>query len=240
MLALLRTRRWQGFTAVVIVAILGFGLLSRWQWSRAEDKRLEQQALAVSQLQPVTPGPMDDVAEFTAVTVTGTYDPDSRRLVRQRPLEGRNGFWVVEQLSTELGRLWVLRGWTPATARAQDSPDVPSIDSTPVTVEGFARPLTGGTALVDRGGLPFDQLTEINAAQLPDPGDMNWYLQARASQPADPLVPVPLPAPDEFQNISYAIQWLLFAGVAIAGWFFFLRREAREVRDVEQAPTDPI
>ena len=228
MLALLRTRRWQGFTAVVIVAIVAFGLLSRWQWSRAEEKRGEQQALAVSQMQPITPGPLDDVPEFTAVTVTGTYVSDSRRLVRQRPLEGRNGFWVLEQLNSDRGRIWVLRGWTPATALAQETPSVPTLGDTVVTVEGVARPLPEGTVLVDRGGLPPDQVTQIHSAQLPDRGDMGWYLQARASVPVDPLIPVPLPEPDEFQNISYAVQWLLFAGVAIAGWFFFLRREAKE------------
>lgn len=228
MLVLLRTRRWQGFTAVVVVAILAFGLLSRWQWSRAEDKRVEQQALAVSQMQPVTPSPLDDVAEFTAVTLSGTYVADSLRLVRQRPLEGRNGFWVVQQLDTAQGTVWVLRGWTPATARAQDSPDVSTLGSTTVTVEGVARTLPEGIALVDRGGLPPEQITQINAAQLPDRGDMDWYLQARVSQPVDSLVPVPLPEPDEFQNISYAVQWLLFAAVAMAGWFFFLRREAKE------------
>lgn len=228
MLVLLRTRRWQGFTAVVVVAILAFGLLSRWQWSRAEDKRVEQQALAVSQMQPVTPSPLDDVAEFTAVTLSGTYVADSLRLVRQRPLEGRNGFWVMQQLDTAQGTVWVLRGWTPATARAQDSPDVSTLGSTTVTVEGVARTLPEGIALVDRGGLPPEQITQINAAQLPDRGDMDWYLQARVSQPVDSLVPVPLPEPDEFQNISYAVQWLLFAAVAMAGWFFFLRREAKE------------
>lgn len=228
MLVLLRTRRWQGFTAVVVVAILAFGLLSRWQWSRAEDKRVEQQALAVSQMQPVTPSPLDDVAEFTAVTLSGTYVADSLRLVRQRPLEGRNGFWVMQQLDTAQGTVWVLRGWTPATARAQDSPDVSTLESTTVTVEGVARTLPEGIALVDRGGLPPEQITQIHAAQLPDRGDMDWYLQARVSQPVDSLVPVPLPEPDEFQNISYAVQWLLFAAVAMAGWFFFLRREAKE------------
>lgn len=228
MLVLLRTRRWQGFTAVVVVAILAFGLLSRWQWSRAEDKRVEQQALAVSQMQPVTPSPLDDVAEFTAVTLSGTYVADSLRLVRQRPLEGRNGFWVMQQLDTAQGTVWVLRGWTPATARAQDSPDVSTLGSATVTVEGVARTLPEGIALVDRGGLPPEQITQINAAQLPDRGDMDWYLQARVSQPVDSLVPVPLPEPDEFQNISYAVQWLLFAAVAMAGWFFFLRREAKE------------
>ena len=44
MLAALRTRRWQGFTVVVLVAIIGFGFLSRWQWQRAEEKRVAQQA----------------------------------------------------------------------------------------------------------------------------------------------------------------------------------------------------
>jgi cytochrome oxidase assembly protein ShyY1 len=44
----------------------------------------------------------------------------------------------------------------------------------------------------------------------------------------DGLIPLSLPEVNEGQNISYAVQWLLFAGVAMAGWFFFLRREARE------------
>jgi cytochrome oxidase assembly protein ShyY1 len=41
------------------------------------------------------------------------------------------------------------------------------------------------------------------------------------------LVIVPLPQIDEGQNISYAVQWILFALVAMVGWFVFLRREAR-------------
>jgi cytochrome oxidase assembly protein ShyY1 len=39
---------------------------------------------------------------------------------------------------------------------------------------------------------------------------------------------MPAPVIDETQNISYALQWLVFAAVAITGWWFFLRREARE------------
>ena len=57
---------------------------------------------------------------------------------------------------------------------------------------------------------------------------MDWYLQQTASEPTDPVVLVPLPEPDDLQNISYAVQWLLFAAVAIGGWYFFLRREAKE------------
>lgn len=228
MLTLLRTRRWQGFTAVVIIAIIGFGLLSRWQWDRAEEKQLQQQAQAASQADPITPQSGATVPEFTAITLTGTYLPETQRLVRQRPLEGRNGFWVMEQLATDQGRVWVLRGWVPTTAQAGDSPVVPAVDAPAVTVTGVARPLPDGEVLTDRGGLPAEQVTQIVAAQLPEPGSMDWYLQQTASQPVDPVVPVPLPEPDDLQNISYAVQWLLFAAVAIGGWYFFLRREAKE------------
>lgn len=38
-------------------------------------------------------------------------------------------------------------------------------------------------------------------------------------------------------NISYAVQWILFALVAFAGWFFFLRREARTVAAEGKDPT---
>ncbi len=212
----------------MIVTIIAFGLLSRWQWSRAEEKQIQQQAQSISQMRPITPNAGEPVEEFTAVSLTGTYLPDTQRLVRQRPLEGRNGFWVMEQLATDQGAVWVLRGWVAATARASETPAVPAVDSAVVTVTGIARPLPEGVALVDRGGLPPDQVTEIAAAQLPDRGVVDWYLQQRQSQPADPLIAVPLPEADDLQNVSYAVQWLLFAAVAIGGWFFFLRREARE------------
>ena len=60
MLALLKTRRWVGFTAIVVVSIIGFGLLSRWQWSRADEQRAERLAISEAQvLQDV--GSVDDL-----------------------------------------------------------------------------------------------------------------------------------------------------------------------------------
>ena len=61
------------------------------------------------------------------------------------------------------------------------------------------------------------------------PGDAPWYVQAQQSAPEDSVTIVPVTRPDELQNVSYAVQWLLFAAVAIGGWFYFLRREAKEV-----------
>jgi len=233
MLALLRTARWQGFTAVVIIAIIAFGLLSRWQWDRAEEKQAEQRALAVSETEPITPSLLEPIAEFTPVSFTGTYDPDSIRFVRQRPFEGRNGFWVMQQLLTAQGGVWVLRGWTPAGLRAGDSPQLDPASPGTTTIEGVVRPLATGQELdpTDRGGLPLDQVTEIATAQLPPATADQWYVQALTTDPTESLTPVPLTQPDDLQNISYAIQWLLFAAVAIGGWFFFLRREARDAAE---------
>ena len=228
MLAALRTRRWQGFTVVVLVAIIGFGFLSRWQWQRAEEKRVAQQAQTLAEQTPVVPRADETLLEFTAVTLTGQYATDSLRFVRQRPLEGRNGYWVLQLLQTEFGDFWVLRGWVPAGARTDTAPDVSSPPGQ-VTVNGFVRPLPSGEAITARGGLPADQVTEVASAQLPVPGNASWYVQAQESVPEDSLAIVPVTWPDELQNVSYAVQWLLFAAVAIGGWFYFLRREAKEL-----------
>ena len=228
MLAALRTRRWQGFTVVVLVAIIGFGFLSRWQWQRAEEKRVAQQAQTLAEQTPVVPNADETLPEFTAVTLTGQYATDSVRFVRQRPLEGRNGYWVLQLLQAEFGDFWVLRGWVPAGARTDTTPEVSSPPGQ-VTVEGFVRPLPSGNALTNRGGLPTDQVTEIAYAQLPVSGDAPWYVQAQQSVPEDSVTIVPVTRPDELQNVSYAVQWLLFAAVAIGGWFYFLRREAKEL-----------
>lgn len=232
MLTLLRTPRWQGFTAVVVVAIVAFGLLSRWQWDRAEQKQAEQRAQALGDTQPVSPSLTDPLEEFTPVTLTGTLVPDSLLFVRQRPLEGRNGFWVMQQLRTAQGTVWLLRGWTPSGIRAGQSPQLSteSIDPGTVTVTGVARPLPSGEAIdaADRGGLPVDQITDITSGQLPPATTAQWYVQVRSTDPPGELITVPLPENDDLQNISYAIQWLLFAAVAMGGWFFFLRREAKD------------
>ena len=114
MLALVKTRRWLSFTALVVLAIIGFGLLSRWQWDRADERRVERiaisQAQVLDQVDYVT-----DLGEFTRVRISGTFVDDKTQLVRQRPLDGGNGYWVMTPLIAQTGvdtgvLTWVLRG----------------------------------------------------------------------------------------------------------------------------------
>lgn len=238
MWSLLRTRRWIAFTTLVIVAIAAFGFLSRWQWQRAEERRVERQTLVAESSQDLAAiGSIDLEApttqwEWRPVQVTGEYLPDSTVLVRQRPLDGRNGLWVVSALQPADGpAVWINRGWIPATGGSTTVVVAPAPPAGEVTVDGRLRPLQSldGPAPTD---LPVGQVSALDAQELAAvvaAPAVPAYVERVRSSPAEPdLTVLPLPVIDEGRNISYAVQWLLFAAVAIIGWYFFLRREARE------------
>ncbi len=177
--------------------------------------------------------------QWRAVTATGVYTPEMSALVRKRPLDARNGFWLMTALRLEDGRtIWVNRGWLPAGQDALSSPDLPEPPPGQVTVSGYLRAFED----VDpdaNAGLPAGQVAAPAAALLPSaPDAVPAYIQLATSDPEqEGLVTLPLPDIDEGRNISYAIQWLLFAAVAMAGWYFFLQREAKE--DAERAAAAP-
>lgn len=239
---LLRTRRWIGFTAVVVAAIVAFGLLSSWQWSRAEERRAERTALETA-AQSEPRGWSAAVAEARSGTdwvpaqVSGVYQPDAQVLVRKRPYNARNGFWVMTVLETPSERVWVNRGWIPASADALSSPEIPAPPSGTVTVDGLLR--TPPASDPGRNeGLPPGQVADADPRSMPDDRAIpDLYLQRTMSDPDDPdVIPVELPEIDDGRNISYAVQWALFALVAIGGWYFFLRREALEDARASEQP----
>ena len=231
MLALLRTRRWISFSLLVVVVIVGFGLLSRWQWSRAEAKRLDRIALESASLTQPSPLPtdqkLDGVREWSRFTATGTFDPNDQVVVRRRPLNGTNGFWVMTLF--EMGNhqsIWVNRGWMPTQGVATSLPKIPAPTLGQSTITGAWREFETASA-TDLSGLPLGMIPAPAPAVLPVHATAPGYLQLTA--PMQPnLQPLETPEIDEGQNVSYAVQWILFAVVAVVGWFIFLRREAAD------------
>ena len=214
MLALLRTRRWIAFTLLVIAVIVAFGLLSRWQWARAEERRVQHNAIASAEAAvPYSPA---ITTEWQPVTATGTYDTQ-QLLVRRRPLNGSNGFWVVTPMRlADGGQVLVVRGWIRATDVQTDVVTPPAPPSGTVNISGRWRLAEAPSS---SEGLPTGQVMSVDQG----------YIQLASSTPEQAgLIVLPLPEIDESRNVSYAVQWLLFAAVAMIGWFFFLRREARE------------
>lgn len=242
-LALLRTRRWISFTLTAIVAIVAFGFLSNWQWERAHEE--EQKSDAVAAATRTAPVPLTDlvqpgqalpaIEQWRAVTVTGTLDCDRGFLVRNRPLDTVNGFWVSCPLTTPDGAVvWVNRGWMPAPGPATREVPMPAGPTGTVEITGRLRPSQDGPPQPP-SDLPAGQVTHLDTSVLTAIAGLNSpafdpYVEATAIAPADRagLKMLPLPPAESAQNYSYAGQWLLFAAVAVGGWFFFLRREARE------------
>lgn len=227
MLQLLRTRRWAGFTVLVAVLIIAFGLLSRWQWQRAEDRRTDRLTMEAAAVAP--PAILEtnsSPAAWASVTATGEYLPADQLLVRRRPMDAVNGFWVMTPLRLQDGQItWVNRGWLAAQGPATTMPAVPPAPTGQVVVTGIWRDLAVGDRV---GGLPAGMITAPSAAELAPASPFDGYLQRASSQPDDPLVPIPRETVDEGRNVSYAVQWILFAAISILGWGIFLRREARE------------
>jgi cytochrome oxidase assembly protein ShyY1 len=220
---------------LVIFSIGAFGVLSWWQWSRAEERRADRIAIEVSVSDPQTlesAVDADELMAFTPVKLSGTFRDEYSVLVRKRPLEGSNGLWVMTPFQTSDGaQVWLLRGWLPAASSATGVIDVPSAPRGVIDITAAIRAPEGTDPVL---GLPQGQVPGVDPKVLPETGSptaSNFLQLMTTNAPEEDLLSVPLPSVDEGQNISYAVQWILFALVAAVGWFYFLRREEKEDRE---------
>jgi cytochrome oxidase assembly protein ShyY1 len=235
----LREPRWLALGFLVLLVVPSFVLLSRWQLARLDDRRYHNDLVTTHAT--LAPVPVDsvmaagapastvgDAQRWVPVTATGTYDAAREVLVRKRPLQARNGFWVVTPLVTGSGAvLAVNRGWVEAAGGAADAQAVPPPPTGQVTVVGRVQP--SETAPDQPGDLPAGQITDLDVALVVGPGETAYpgYIQLETSDPAQAggLEPIPLPDLSDGPHLSYAIQWVLFAGVAVTGFVLLARRE---------------
>ncbi len=252
MLAILKQRRWLGFTAFAVAVLALCVVLARWQWGRyqerlAQNERLDaalaapavpvQELLDASPASPNTPGLAPEL-EWRSVTATGTFDADGQRAVRRRPLDGRNGFWIVTPLVTDSGVLLVNRGWAPAGTDATQAPDAAAPPAGDVVVTGRLRPAEATT--------PTDE-PPAGQAWATDPGTLiqppntlryDAYVELGSSQPPadEQLTALSDPGHRGLNNLVYSVQWLIFAAVAVIGWWRLVRVESR--RDSEPSAAE--
>ena len=217
---MLATGKWIALTILLVVAIVAFGALSVWQWQRAQRDREEAAPVPASDV--FTSGqPLGTSSYGTPVTASGTYDAAHQLLVKHGA-----SWWVVTPLRTDGEALPVARG----VVSSPDDPVVHDVTSGTVTVTGFAEPFDGdpGTS----SSLPTGQADRLTSAALSLPYDAagGWIaLTAQQPAPAVAFTPVTPPfgpstgAPLRLQNLSYALQWLIFAGFALFVWWRALR-----------------
>lgn len=236
----LKRPKWLGLLFVVAIIVPAFFALSRWQLNRLDERRhyndlVTHQGVA----SPVPLGSLvtasaatstvTDALRWRPVTVTGHYDVAHQLLVRKRPLDGTDGFWVATPLVTSDGSVVVVnRGWIKVSGAATTTPDVPAAPAGDVTVIGRIQPsqVSDGPQPSD---MPSGQISDLDVGLIGKGLGQVYpaYLELISSTPAQSagLTLLPLPDLTDGPHLGYAIQWVLFAGITVAGYVMLARRE---------------
>ncbi len=248
----LLTPRWLAGAALAVAAAVVMVLLGNWQLHRYEERSAinaridaadsaQAVALTATLTAPTTasasgPSPGNSLA-WTKVTVTGQYDPAHEIQARGRTVGGDVGFEIITPLLRPDGTgVLVDRGWLPAPdGGAIAAPTVPPAPTGLVTVVGQlhlseSRP----TPVQHRDGrLDTRRISVPRLAQeLPFPVYGAYVLLTEQTPKADPAFsPIPIEHEDSWQNGGYAVQWWLFAGMALFAFGWQARKEARGESD---------
>ena len=178
-----------------------------------------------------------DAAEYRRVELTGRYLPDQEVLIRSRSQNDAPGSWVVTPLRMADGTtILVNRGWIGNEGRFESVPDEMRAPTGEVDVVGLVRKTeergTFGPKDPPTGTLTNLARVDIERVQQQVPEQLDpVYVQLQSQDPADGTRPAPVEPPtlDEGPHFSYAVQWFIFATVAIVGYPLILRRRAREL-----------
>lgn len=259
MWAVLRRPSWVTLSVLVVVLVITFIQLGRWQLRRHDERAelnaridvsLVQAPMPVAKILTVSSAPPAGT-EWRLLEAVGTYDVAHELLVRNRAYDNSLGFGVITPLITTDGRaLLVDRGWVPAGETATDSPIVPPPPGGEVAVTARVQPGTADDAGSE--GLPPGQVRRVAvreiAAGLPYPV-YGAYAALLPGQPGggagdEPPRAVRPPEPNAGPHLAYAVQWFLFAGIAVGGWVLLLRGETtsstpRAVRRDRAAAASP-
>jgi cytochrome oxidase assembly protein ShyY1 len=237
----LLSARWIGFAVFVVLLAAVCTRLGFWQLHKL-DVRLDRNDIITAHFDadPVeltsvlSPGDEVDLStEWSRVTAVGTYDLEHQLTVKFTTRDGAPGVDVVTPLVTADGSaVLVDRGWF-ATDNNVSRPDVPEPPAGEVTVMGWLRQDNGagGNAVRPSGG----QIRAISSEALADfvPYDLaDGYLNLQEESPAPktPLAAEPQPELGQGPHFFYALQWWFFALLAVVGYFWFARAEAKERR----------
>ena len=227
--------------ALLAIAFSWFAItwLSPWQLNKDHDiKERNQRIEAAFEADPVDVSTIlasgyTPSKEWTRVTMTGHYNPDSEILLRLRPVDGTPAFQSLVAFTLDSGdTILVNRGWVPA---AEGGTRVPPLDPVPTgntTLSAMLRtsdPATETAPLEDQGFTMVQAIDTAHIAELTSQDLVSPYAQLLSDQPGV-LNPIPLPMLDRGNHLSYGLQWIAFGIMAPAGLAYFIYSEIRERR----------
>lgn len=228
--------RWLGLSLLGLVLAATCVGLGIWQHDRYElrsatNARIEAAATDDSPAKADTAlstdaEPGEDTL-WSKVEATGRFDAEGQVLIRNRSVDGQNGYEVVTPLILSDGTaLLVDRGWVPpAASGATEAPEVPVPPDGTVTVSGRVRasesPL--GSVTEVSGTLQARSVNVAAIAKQLDTDVRKGYITQ--DDPAKGFTAIPVPTQAAWQNFAYAYQWWLFAAMIPVGLFMIARKE---------------
>jgi len=237
--------------AAALCVRLGVWQVSRWHEKQARNLALRS-ALAAEPVKVTDPLPGLAAIEDRRIEVFGTFDESRQVLLSAREQAELPGVEVVTPLLLpgDSAAILVNRGWLYAPDGVHARPQE-FREHGPRAVRGIAR------AMDRRGaGLPYFTLEKdtshaLWSARTLDPDTLairfpyalaRWFLLELPGKgvPEKPLRSPPRPL-DETMNLSYAIQWFVFAAILLTGSLAFAwsRRSVRPRRPV-RPPLEPL
>ncbi|MBX3311413.1 MAG: SURF1 family protein [Microbacteriaceae bacterium] len=177
-----------------------------------------------------------DQYRWQSVTLQGQFDYESAVTVRNRFQFGEMGkIWLVPFTSNE-GIVWVDRGWLyPDDAIPYNGPGqnvTVVIRATPI------EPKIPGRDDIPASGTEPASLASIHTEALSEVPDAinSMYFELVSENPAAATgTALAKPELDEGPHLSYALQWFVFALMAIFGYFWLVRNEAKALAAIDEA-----
>ncbi len=224
------------FAIAVAIACVALGF---WQIARLHQKQQFNAAVSsglAEGTRPLTDLVTADVdpdsVRFRRVTATGSYDAENQIELYGRTQDGRPGSHLLTPLVIDDDlALIVDRGWIPFGADPSEAPP----PSGRVEIEGVLFASEGGPpGQVGAANERLDTLARVDLAriqaQLPYRVAPVYLLRQGGStgQPGTLPVPAPLPELGQGPHLSYAVQWFIFAAIALVGFAIIALREGRE------------
>ena len=234
---------WVIFILLIIAfSWAAFSVLAPWQLNKDEDIVARNAHIEEAfRTEPVDYSQVLDAhgaiatQEWTRVTISGQYLPESEVLLRLRPEEGAGPSYqsLVAFRSSTGDVILVNRGWI-AAGEANAVPDIPPPPATPTTITGMVR--------FGEGRHPNDpifqenywQVYSIHSPQLAEIMELPLstdYVQLSAGESGE-LRAIPVPMIDRGNHLSYGFQWIAFGIMAPLGLIYFIYAEVRERRRV--------
>lgn len=233
-----------GAHLLVVVLVFTMLNLSAWQFRRLDQRKAfnaevrERSSVDPVDLATLVDAKPDDI-EWRHVVARGTFRAGTVVTVTNRSQDSTAGVDVLQALDFTVGAktyvVVVNRGFVPLDTKAPDAPSG-SVDflarirtSQERRIGGLTDAATGTLTEIQRVDVP--RLAQQMAATsdqtvLPFYVDVLEYAKS-VNVTSDLPARVADPEPSNGPHLSYAIQWILFSGCAIAAWVMLVRRALR-------------